>query len=116
MINWLIIGVLVLAGLYIIKLQHFGKKVKLIVVVIILTLIYLSATTLLSLNNIELNSVQGVGKATYLYFIWIKDTSVSLWHTGGEVVTIIGNAIKLNQTEEYTKDNFKERFKNSLER
>jgi len=111
MINWLIIGVLLIIALYVIKIQHFSKKVQVIIVVIAIILVYFSATALLSANDIELNSVQGVGKAIYLYGGWMKDISITLWHAGGEIVTIVGNTIKLNQTEAHTKYNFKDRFK-----
>jgi len=98
MINWLVIVAFVIMGLLIIKISHAEKKMKLIIVAVILIFIYISATAVLSTNNIKLNSLDGVGKAISIYFSWLGGMATNLWHVSGQVIKTIGDAVKINSS------------------
>jgi len=92
MIEWIILGIFLIIGLIIIKLSYAKSKIKFFAILLILILIYASATTVLSKNNIKLNSVDGYGKAASLYLTWIVEAGNNLWQTTGNVIkTISGN-------------------------
>ena len=97
---WIAIGILVLIGLFYIKMEHHGRKVKLIVLVLICAMIYLSIVGLLSSNRVDLTSPSGIVNGAYLYVGWIGETAVKLWDVGAESVGLVGNAVRFNKTEE----------------
>lgn len=102
MINWVIIVILFIVGFFIfnfiIKIGHTKSKLKFVIIAAIIILLYISATAVLTKNNIKLNSLSGVGQAFSIYFSWLGSAATSLWHAGGQAGSIIGNAIKTNST------------------
>jgi len=99
MVSWILIGfvVLILAIIFI-KFEHHTKRLKLILIIVLIAFIYFSASSVLHNSGVKVNSLEGAGKATSLYFSWLGNAATNVWHSGGEVKTIVGNAIKGNQT------------------
>jgi hypothetical protein len=93
MIAWIILGALLVIGLFIIRVSHAGKRIKLVAILLIIVLIYASATTVVSKNDIKLNSLGGYGKAISLYLGWMVDTSSNLWKVSGDVIKTVKNTV-----------------------
>jgi hypothetical protein len=100
MIMWVAIGILVVLGLFLIKMEHHSRKVKLVIIVLIGALIYFSVVGLFSSDRVDLTSPSGIMNAAYVYVGWIGETSVKLWDVGKNSVKMVGNAVRFNQTEE----------------
>ena len=100
MIHWIAIGVLILLGFMLLKFDHHGRKIKLVIVLVVAALIYLSIISIFNSESFDLSSPKGIVKATYLYFGWLGRTAANLWDAGKETAGMVGNAIKFNSTEE----------------
>jgi hypothetical protein len=94
----LILLVILCLGLFLIKISHFGKKVKLFIFVILILLLYFSLTNTISENNIKLNSFEGYTNIVSLYLGAIIDSFKSAFTIGSESVQFVGNVIKGNLT------------------
>jgi len=49
---------------------------------------------------VDLKSPRGIIDGVYLYVGWIGHTTSSLWDIGTNTVSLVGNAIKMNNTEQ----------------
>lgn len=99
MVNWIVIGFLILiVAILFIKLEHSTKRIKLIFLILFLAFFYFTASSVIRNSGIQLNSVEGVMKVGGMYLSWLTDWGGKAWDTGGQVVTIVGNAIKGNST------------------
>jgi len=98
-IHWVAIGVLILIGLYFLKIDHHTRKIKLILLVIIGLMLYLSIIGIFKSEQIDVTSPRGITQATYLYFGWIGKTVSNLWNIGVDTTHLVGNAIKFNNTK-----------------
>ena len=99
-IQWIIIGVFIIIGLWYIKMEHHNRKVKIVVLVIIGTVIYFSMMGIFTSEQISLSSPRGVVNAVYVYFGWIGQTTSSLWDIGVDTAHLVGNAIKIDKNED----------------
>jgi len=99
-IQWIVIGVFILLGLWFIKMEHHTKKIKILVLILIGALIYFSMIGIFSSEKVNLTSPRGVVNAVYVYFGWIGQTTGKLWDIGSDTVGMVGNAIKINNSSE----------------
>jgi multisubunit Na+/H+ antiporter MnhC subunit len=95
---WVAIGLLVFIGLFLIKMEHHARKVKVLVIVMIGLLLYFSIVSIFSSEKVDLTSPKGIVHAVYVYFGWVGTTVAKLWDIGADTVHTVGNAIKLNAT------------------
>ena len=100
MIQWIIIGVFILIGLWYLKMEHHTRKVKVIIIAIIGVLIYFSLMGVFTSEKVDLTSPRGIVNGVYVYFGWMGQTMSSLWKIGEDTVRIVGNAIRINDNEE----------------
>ena len=100
MIQWIIIIIFILVGIWFLKMEHHAKKVKIAVLIIVGALIYFSMIGIFSSEQVDLTSPKGIVNSVYVYFGWIGQTSNVLWGIGTDTVNLVGNAIKINNTEE----------------
>ena len=98
-VQWIIIGVFVLIGLWFLKMEHHTRKVKIITIALIGLVIYFSMVGIFTSEQVNLTSPRGVVNAVYVYFGWIGQTMSNLWDVGTDTVSMVGNAIKVNNTE-----------------
>jgi hypothetical protein len=96
--EWIAIGVIVIIGMLVLRLEHHARKYKIIVAVMIGLLLYFSVLAIFSSEQIDYTSPSGVISGVYLYAGWIGKTATSLWNIGTDTVHIVGNAIKINNT------------------
>ena len=99
-IQWIAIAILVLLGLFFLKVEHHGQKIKMITLVILALVVYFSIVGHFSSEEVNFSSPRGIINGVYLYFGWIGQTASSLYDIGVDTTHMVGNAIKINKTEE----------------
>lgn len=99
-IQWVIIGVFILVGLWYLKMEHHTRKVKIVILIVLGALIYFSMLGIFSSERVDLTSPRGIINSVYIYFGWIGQTSSALFDIGADTVNLVGNAIKINNTGE----------------
>jgi len=80
------------------KLGHFDRKIKLVLLIFLGVLVYISIVSIFSSEKVDLTSPGGIAKAIYLYFGWLGRTFANLWDVGKQTVHMVGDAIRLNMT------------------
>jgi len=98
-INWVIIGIFVVIGLFVLKMEHHSRKIKVLLIAIIGFSLYFSVVGMMSSEKVDITSPRGIINAVYIYFGWIGETTTNLWNIGTDTVSLVGNAIKLNDTD-----------------
>jgi hypothetical protein len=99
-VEWIAIGVIVIIGLFFMQMEHHMRKYKVILIAIIGLVIYFSILGIFSSEEINFTSPKSVIGGVYLYIGWMGETASSLWGIGGDTVALVGNAIKVNNTEQ----------------
>lgn len=83
----LIIIILVIAGFCFIKVNSISRKIKLVFVSGILIFLIVTISSIININNIQLNSIEGYIKLSSVYLQWLADF-------GKDSIRLTGNAIK----------------------
>ncbi|MCK5342294.1 MAG: hypothetical protein KAR20_02755 [Candidatus Heimdallarchaeota archaeon] len=99
-IQWIILGVFALVLFALLKMDHHVRVVKIAAIAIIGILIYFSMMGIFSSEQVDVTSPRGIVQATYLYFGWIGETTGKLFDIGKDTVNLVGNAIKINNSDE----------------
>lgn len=94
------IALAIMGLLWYLKIEHYTQKIKILVLILIGFLIYFSIAGILSSGKLDLRSPQGVFNAAVVYGGWAKQTAINLWGVGANTVTLVGNAIKINNSDE----------------
>ena len=92
MVNWLLIGIAVLAIIVVSKFIHFRHikhKITAIFLILLLLFLYSTFVTVSKNNAINLKSPSGLLYAGKVYFSWIG-------HIFGNVRVLTGNAVRMN--------------------
>jgi hypothetical protein len=90
--NWVIIGLTLAAIIIVSKLIHFKHiKHRVFAILIILSLLftYLTFSTIVKSNSLDIKTAPGIFSAVKLYSGWVV-------HAFGNLKIITGNAIKMN--------------------
>ncbi len=98
-IQWVIIAVFILVGLWYVKMGHHAHKIKIVILVVIGALIYFSMIGIFSSEKVDLTSPRGIVNSVYIYFGWMGQTASSLWDIGSDTVNLVGNAVRVNNSE-----------------
>ncbi|MCK5321611.1 hypothetical protein KAJ38_03460 [Candidatus Pacearchaeota archaeon] len=99
-IQWIILGIFALVLFALLKMEHHVRIVKIAIMALIGFLIYFSMMGIFSSEQVDITSPRGIVQATYIYFGWIGETTGKLFDIGKDTVSLVGNAIKLNNSEE----------------
>ncbi|MEA3248461.1 MAG: hypothetical protein U9Q73_02025 [Nanoarchaeota archaeon] len=99
-IQWIILGIFAIIIFVLLKMDHHIRIVKLVIIAIIGILIYFSMMGIFSSEQVDLTSPRGIVQATYLYFGWIGETTGKLWDIGTDTASLVGNAIRVNNSSE----------------
>lgn len=94
MVGWILIGLLVLAVLLVSKLIHFKHlkhRVTAIFLILLLFFAYVSVSSVIKNNDIDLKTPSGVFQVAKLYFSW-------LGYLFDNVKVLTGNAIRMDWT------------------
>lgn len=97
-LTWIIVGVLILVGFFVLKMDHHGRRVKLVVVIILGLLLIFSMYKVFSSSEVDMTSPGGIVKGVYSYFGWVGHTVSELWHVGGNTAKVVGNVVKGNSS------------------
>ena len=98
-IEWIIVAIFIFIGLAYIKFEHHANKIKILAIIIIGFIIYFSIVNHFSSDQVDVKSPKGIINGAYLYIGWIGQTASSLWNIGTDTVSLVGNAVKINNTE-----------------
>ena len=99
LIQWIIIALLLLIGFWYIKVEHHTHKIKITILIILVAIIYFSMVGVFSSTKVDLTSPSGVVNAVYVYFGWMGQTITNLWEVGTDTTRTVGNAIRLNGSD-----------------
>lgn len=99
----IIILILVFFAFMFLKLDHHAKRIKLIVLVLVILLLYFSLRGVFTSKEVDLNSPRGIMNGIYVYCGWLGQTMWNLWDVGKDTMRTVGNAIKVNSTEQTPK-------------
>jgi hypothetical protein len=98
-----VVLIFVILAFMLLKLDHHTRKIKLVVLLVLAVLLYFSITGVFSSKSVDLGSPKGIVNGIYVYFGWLGHTVVNLWDIGVDTVRTVGNAVKVNSTEESLK-------------
>ena len=98
-LTWVIVVIFLLLGFIFLRAEHWGRKIKLLAIVLLCLLLYFSIMGMFTSEKIDLTSPRGIANAVYVYFGWIGRTATNLWDVGKDTVSMVGNAIRFNETE-----------------
>lgn len=97
---WIIVAVLIGAVYLIYNLRHLKHKAFLILFVILVLLIYVTASKALSNKNIDWKSIEGIERGSKIYFSWLSGAF-------SNVKTITANAAKMDWSSNASEGNEK---------
>ncbi|MFA5060833.1 MAG: hypothetical protein WC494_00765 [Candidatus Pacearchaeota archaeon] len=99
----IIILLIAIIALKLLKFDHHARTIKIIFFTLIILLLYFSIMSVLNSGNADLGSPRGITKTISFYFGWLGQTVWNLWDIGADTVKTVGNAIKVNSTEQNQK-------------
>lgn len=91
MINWIIIIILVVVGIYAIKLNHLRHRFIIIALVLIALFFYITVTYVATRNNVNMDSYDGFMNGVRVYGGWLANGFQNM-------KTIVGSSIKMDWT------------------
>ena len=97
-VTFIFIALFVIIAFMVIRVEHVGKRIKLVIFVILALLLYFSVASLFTSNRVDLSSPGGIIGAVYLYFGWMGKILATLWDGGKETVRMVGRAISFNMS------------------
>lgn len=86
--------ILLYVGFVFLKMEHHTRKLKILLIVGVVLLIYVSVMNIFSSDRVDLTSPRGIIKGVYLYVGWIGTTISNLWDVGKDTVGMVGEAVK----------------------
>ena len=89
MISWIVIVILVIAGIIAIKMNHLRHRIFIIILILIALFLYTSMTLIVKDNALNLNSVDGLFNVIKVYTGWLANGFQNL-----KVIT--GNALGMD--------------------
>jgi len=90
-INWIIIIILVIVGVFAIKMNHLRHRTFIIILVVLALFFYASVTFIASRNNLSMNSYDGFINTMKVYGGWLANGF-------GNIKVLTGNAVKMDWT------------------
>jgi hypothetical protein len=95
---WVIILCLAVLAFAFLKMNHARHSLFFVVIILLLLFVYITVSRVVKENNINIKSLEGIEKASRVYFSWLGVFF-------GNLGEITGNAIKMdwsmkNKTEE----------------
>ena len=100
MIPWLIVAGVIIISLIWLEVEKKFKWIKILLLIVLVAVIYFSFVGVSKSQELDFSSPRGVYMAFTGYVSWIGDTAKDLFTIGKDTVTLVGNTIKENRTEE----------------
>ncbi len=73
MLSWIVIAILVVIGIFAIKLNHLKHRVLIVLLVLAALFLYSTMNLVTTENEIELTSVDGIFSAVKVYTGWLAN-------------------------------------------
>ena len=73
MISWIVVVVLIVVGIFAIKLNHLKHRFFIILLVLLALLLYSSMNLVTNENDVDLTSVDGIFSAVKVYTGWLAN-------------------------------------------
>lgn len=89
MISWIVIVILVVVGIFAIKMNHLRHRVFIIILVLLALFLYSSMALVSSRNDLGFDSSEGIMTALKVYTGWLANGFQNL-------KVVAGNAIKMD--------------------
>ena len=89
MLDWIVIGLLIVIALFFAKVKHIRHKFFAIGVIILIIFFYVTVSKVIREKNVDITTFNGILIAGKIYFSW-------LLHAGENVKTVVGNVIKMD--------------------
>ncbi len=86
-LSWLVIGLLIAVAIILFKFKEVRHRAGLFTIIIVLLFFIITIGYISKVNNINLNSFDGISSVTRVYFSWLADI-------GRNLIGISGYAIK----------------------
>jgi hypothetical protein len=86
MVNWLIIGIIILTLIVLLKVASFKHRIAIVIAVFLVLFFYLSFAVIARNQAMDFKTVSGLTDAGKLYFSWIGNAFSNLRTITGNVV------------------------------
>ena len=91
MISWIIIVILVIVGMYVLKINHFKHRFWIIFLIFLAIFLYVSITVVHSKYDLDFKTFDGLSKSVKIYLGWLGNGFQNM-------KVLAGNAIKMDWT------------------
>jgi len=86
MISWIVIVILVLVGIFAIKMNHLRHRIFIILLVLFALFLYLSITLITVQNELDLSSTKGFLNGIKVYGGWVAHSFTNLKALTGDAI------------------------------
>src|SRR3989344_7741994 len=86
MISWIVIVILVIAGIIAIKMNHLKHRVFIVILILLALFLYTSMNLIVKDNDLNLNSVDGLFNVIKVYTGWLANGFQNLKVITGNVL------------------------------
>lgn len=86
MMSWIVIVVLVIAGIIAIRLNHLRHRFFIVLIILLALFLYTTMTMVSEVNEFELNSADGVVDALKVYLGWLANGFNNLKELTGKAI------------------------------
>ena len=88
MISWIVITVLVVIGIFAIKLNHLKHRFFIIMIILLALFLYTSINSVTNKNSLDLKSTMGIFNAIKVYSGWIVNGFQNIKSVSGKVISL----------------------------
>jgi len=86
MLSWIVIVILIVIGIFAIKLNHLKHRFFIVLLVLAALFLYSTMNLVTTKNDIELNSVNGIFSAFQVYTGWLANGFNNMKEITGNVI------------------------------
>jgi len=91
MISWIVIVILLVVGVFAVKMNHLRHRIFIIIIVVFALFLYTSMAYINTQNNLDFTTTEGLASSLKIYTGWLANGFQNL-----KVVT--GNTVKMDWT------------------
>lgn len=88
MISWIVILILVIVGIFAIKLNHLRHRFLIIVLIVIALFLYTTMSLVSTENNLDFKSTEGVFHSIKIYTGWLANGFNNLKELTGKAINL----------------------------
>ena len=85
-LSWLIIGILIAVAVILLKFKEIRHRAGLFTIIVILLFFIITISYVSKVNNINLNSFEGISAVSKIYFSWLGNVGKNLWSITGYAI------------------------------